>query len=146
MNLRRAGAVALVVATGTAGAGYAVRSAPPATALGPEPVTVVLDIDYSAFDPAALRVEVGTTVQFVVVNNDPINHELIVGPPEVHARHSDGTERRHRPKPGEVSVPPLSRAVTTYTFAEAGRVEFACHLPGHRDYGMRGQVEVIDPA
>ena len=61
-------------------------------------------------------------MRFVVRNADPINHELIVGPPEVHARHSQGTEAFHPPVPGEVSIPALEQAVTTYTFDTPGHV------------------------
>lgn len=141
------GGCAVVVAAAITAAGYTVpeRSDAVAGALGPEAVTVVLDVKHSAFDPDTLRVVAGTTVRFVVVNRDPIHHELIVGPPEVHKRHADGTEAFHPPVPGEVSVAPLERAVTTYTFDEPGTVEMACHLPGHYAYGMRGTVEVVQP-
>lgn len=145
MRLATRAALATAVAVTTAAGSQAVvASAGPsqAVALGPEPVTVVVEIDHSRFDVSSLPVAAGTTVTFVVVNRDPINHELIVGPPEVHDRHRDGAERRHRPVPGEVSVPAQERRVTTYTFDTPGTVEFACHLPGHYDYGMRGEVEV----
>ena len=33
--------------------------------------------------------------------------------------------------------------MTTYVFDEPGDVEMACHLPGHYDFGMRGEVEVV---
>ena len=36
-------------------------------------------------------------------------------------------------------------AVTTFTFDEPGTFEFACHLPGHYEYGMHGEVEVVPP-
>ena len=45
--------------------------------------------------------------------------------------------------PGEVSVGPNGSAVTTFTFDETGNYEFACHLPGHYEHGMRGDIEVI---
>ena len=79
----------------------------------------------------------------MVVNNDPIHHELITGGPEVHRRHANGTEAEHPSIPGEVTVAPNSRAITTFTFDEAGTFEFACHLPGHYQYGMRGEIEVV---
>lgn len=140
-------AVAVAMALGVAGAGYGVvalaagDSAPPA--LGPGDVTVQVDVEHSLFSPASLRVVEGTRVRFVVVNGDPINHELIVGPPEVHARHAAGTEAEHPSIPGEVSVGPGATAVTTFRFDEPGTVEVACHLPGHFEYGMRGEVEVV---
>lgn len=111
--------------------------------LGPGPVTVELGIEHSQFDRSTLRVHEGTEVRFVVVNGDPILHELIVGPPEVHRRHADGTEAEHPPVPGEVTVGPRETASTTYRFDEAGSVQFACHLPGHLAYGMSGFVEVV---
>ena len=83
-------------------------------------------------------------MRFVVRNHDPIRHELIVGPPEVHARHAAGHEAVHPPVPGEVSVEPDATAETVYEFDQVGTVIFACHLPGHDEYGMNGQVEVVD--
>ena len=110
--------------------------------LGPGAVTVRLDIEHSRFHPARVRVVPHTDVRFVVVNHDPIGHELIVGDGEVHARHEHGTEPSHPPRPGEVSIDPDARASTTYSFHEPGRVLFACHLPGHFAYGMKGWVIV----
>ena len=145
MRVAARAALATAVAVATAAGSQAVTARAGASqraVLGPGPVTVVVEIDHSRFNVPPLTVAEGTKVTFVVVNRDPINHELIVGPPDVHDRHRDGTERRHRPAPGEVSVPALERRVTTYTFDEPGPVEFACHLPGHYDYGMRGDVDV----
>jgi len=85
-------------------------------------------------------------VRFVVVNHDPIGHELIVGGPDVQARHANGHEAYHPPVPGEVSVPAEGRASTTYVFHAPGPVEYACHLPRHYEYGMHGIVEVVADA
>jgi uncharacterized cupredoxin-like copper-binding protein len=110
--------------------------------VGPGPVTVTIGIDHSRFDASVIRVRPHTQVRFVLVNRDPIGHEFIVGGPEVHARHANGHEAYHPPVPGEVSVPAGGRASTTYAFHAPGPVEFACHLPGHYQYGMHGTVVV----
>lgn len=110
--------------------------------LGPGPVTVRLDVEHSRFEPARVVVQPHTEVRFVVVNHDPIGHELIIGDGTVHARHENGTEPVHPPRPGEVSVPASGRASTRFVFHEPGEVLYACHLPGHFAYGMRGFVEV----
>jgi uncharacterized cupredoxin-like copper-binding protein len=137
-------ALGIAAGAGVATAGYAVdASGSERDVLGPGVVTVEVGIDNSRFDLGNLRVQQGTLVQFVVQNDDPIDHELVVGDREVHRRHAGGTERRHPPVPGEVTVPAQSRAVTTYTFDEVGPVEFACHLPAHYEYGMRGVVTVV---
>jgi uncharacterized cupredoxin-like copper-binding protein len=128
----------------TAGVGYAVEAAP-ATAepvLGPGLVTVDVDINHSHFGLDDLRVRPGTTVRFVVRNNDPINHEFIVGDEAVHARHERGTELVHPPVPGEVSVGPHDVGLTFFRFVRPGRYRYACHLPGHVAFGMVGDIIV----
>ena len=136
-------AAALIVTASAYGVLALRADDPGAPALGPGDVTVRLDIEHSLFSPTSLRVVEGTRVRFVVVNGDPIHHELIVGPPEVHARHEQGTEASHPSIPGEVTLDLESTAVTTYTFDDVGTVEFACHLPGHYKHGMHGVVEVV---
>jgi uncharacterized cupredoxin-like copper-binding protein len=130
-------------------AGYALdaaRATPVADdILGPGEVTVVMDMRYSRFSVEHLRVYAGTLVRFEVHNLDPIHHELVVGPPEVHAAHEQGTHLDHPPVPGEVSLGPGASGMTYWVFDEPGEVTFACHLPGHVDYGMVGTVEVVAP-
>lgn len=138
-----------VVTAGTVAAGGYVVAAPvavaPIDALGPEPVTVVVDVEHSRFVPDELVVETGTEVRFVLRNGDPIGHELIVGPRAVHERHRHGTEPEHEPRDGELSVGPDGQGVTAYVFDEPGTVEMACHLPGHYAFGMHGEIEVVNP-
>jgi uncharacterized cupredoxin-like copper-binding protein len=114
----------------------------PAEALGPGHATVTLTIEHSRFTPGRIAVAEGTHVVFRVVNGDPIDHELIVGPAEVHERHEHGTEAEHGAVPGEVTVRAGETAETTYHFDQSGTVVFACHLPRHLAYGMRGEVAV----
>ena len=108
--------------------------------------TVVVTMRHSRFEPAAVRVEPGERVRFVLRNTDPIDHEFILGDDGVQRRHEQGREREHHGEvPGERSVTAGQEAVTTYAFPAAldGRaLEFACHLPGHYAYGMRGKVTV----
>lgn len=134
--------VALVAGTSLAVGAFAIDGSGAEDVLGPGEVTVVLDVKYSRFSPDRIRVHPGTTVRFVVDNRDPINHELIVGDAEVHRRHETGTEPAHAPRPGEVSVPATGQAETAFRFDEPGDVLYACHLPRHFAYGMRGVVEV----
>ena len=106
-------------------------------------MTVRVSIHYSHFSLSTLRVKQGTTVQFLVRNTDPINHEFIVGDAKVHALHERGnSELPHPPVPGEVSVPPGQLGETFYSFDKPGAYLFACHLPGHLAFGMRGWVIV----
>jgi uncharacterized cupredoxin-like copper-binding protein len=147
MRARRL-ATGLVLSLGAAvavtGTGYALSASElEHEVLGPGLVTVDVRIDQSRFDIGALRVVEGTVVEFVVRNDDPIDHELIVGSPDVHRAHAEGDERTHPPVPGEVSVAPGDRALTYYEFSDPGSIVYACHLPGHVAYGMQGTIEVV---
>ena len=142
-------AIAVVTAAAATATGYAVdarASSEPEEHLGPGLVTVEMGIEHSRFSTDELHVRPGTVVRFVVRNDDPIPHELIVGGDDVHARHAKGTEAFHPPVPGEVSVGPGETGLTVYEFDEAGSFQFACHLPRHLEYGMEGQVVVSAPA
>ena len=131
------------VAVPVVGHAAALTSAAPPTAVGPGVVTVQVHIRHSTFELDAPRVRVGTIVRFVVHNDDPIDHELVVGDAVVHLRHERGTDASHPPVPGEVSVAPGRTALTFYEFDQAGSVAYACHLPGHLSYGMVGAIEVV---
>jgi uncharacterized cupredoxin-like copper-binding protein len=142
---RRLAAAGLVAGALTTAGGYAVAGADGDVGnrpLGPGAVNVRIGVEHSRFSDDHLVVRPGTTVRFEVANDDPIGHELVVGDEEVHRRHAEGTERFHPPVPGEVSVGPGETGYTLFTFDEPGTVVFACHLPGHLAYGMRGEVEV----
>jgi uncharacterized cupredoxin-like copper-binding protein len=103
---------------------------------------VRLDVHWSKFSTNAVEAPWGIPVTFVVHNDDPIAHELIVGDLGVQERHEKGTETKHGARPTEVDVPPGATVETTITFAGPGTQFFACHLPGHYAYGMRGIVTV----
>lgn len=127
------------VAMGLAGVLVAAAARP-----GVAPVrTVVVTMRHTHFEPAAIRVDAGTTLRFVVRNADPIDHEFILGDAATHARHRVGRETHHDGTvPGEVSVPSGGTVVTSYRFDRPGQVAYICHLPGHEAYGMVGEVEV----
>ena len=129
-----AASVAALAAAGAAGGTGGSRGAG-------APRTVELVVRHSRFEPAHVTVAPGAVVRFVVRNDDPIDHELIVGDDATHRRHESGSESLHTGVPGEVSVPAGTTAATTWRAPERpGPVSFACHLPGHVAYGMVGTV------
>jgi uncharacterized cupredoxin-like copper-binding protein len=138
-NLRRrlamAGTLAIVATVVVAAVALATGSLTPST-------TVDIDIHYSHYSPAEIRVPLGVPVTFVIRNDDPIDHEWIVGDAAVHAFHRASADTLHTGDPTAVSVPALTTVTTTVTFASAGRLAFICHLPGHEAYGMVGWVTV----
>ena len=106
--------------------------------------TITITIHYTAFDPAEIEVPRGVPITFVLVNEDPIDHEWLIGDAAFHDAHRIGTHASHGDVPTEVTVPALDRAQTTITFDEAGEFAFICHLPGHEAYGMVGLLTVGD--
>jgi uncharacterized cupredoxin-like copper-binding protein len=138
---------ALVVGVGVTVGSYAIAAADDETTAdvrGPGTETVVITVHNSRFRPANLRVWEGTQVRFEVRNRDPINHELVVGSESVHRRHENGGEATHPPVPGEVSLGPGQTGATVYEFDDPGTYRVVCHLPRHEEYGMVGEVEVLD--
>lgn len=109
-----------------------------------EPAAVTITIRYSAFDPAELSVPAGVPVTFRLVNEDPIDHEWLIGDEAFHEAHRSGTHTSHDELPTEVAVPALETATTTITFDEPGTYAYICHLPGHEAYGMVGLLTVED--
>jgi uncharacterized cupredoxin-like copper-binding protein len=108
----------------------------------PTPQRVEILIHYSHFTPAEMTVPHGVPVTFVLVNEDPIDHEWLIGDAAFHERHRNGTEPVHGERLDEVSVRALSSAQTTLTFDQPGDVIFICHFPGHESYGMVGVLHV----
>ncbi|MEP7040196.1 MAG: cupredoxin domain-containing protein [Chloroflexota bacterium] len=103
---------------------------------------IKITIHYSHFHPSALTVPRGVPITFVLVNEDPIDHEWLIGDAAFHERHRQGTEARHDGRPNEVSLPPLASSETTLTFTTPGQLLYICHFPGHEAYGMVGTLTV----
>jgi len=101
-------------------------------------------IHFSRFVPEDVTVPAGVPITITLRNDDPIEHEWIVGAPDVHERHRTGTEPYHDQVPTEVTVPALESRTTTVTFERAGEYLYICHLPGHEEYGMVGRLHVVD--
>ena len=103
-----------------------------------------IPIHYSHYTNELVTARVGQPITITIRNDDPIEHEWIVGTEAVHERHRTGTEPYHGTIPTEVTIPALSTRVTTVTFREPGDYQYICHLPGHEQYGMVGTVHVTE--
>ena len=104
---------------------------------------IEITMRYSAFTPTEVVVSAGVPTTFVLVNDDPIDHEWMVGDRAFHERHRTGTEPVHGTRPSEVSVAAGTSRTTTVTFQYPGEYLYICHLPGHEAYGMVGVVRVV---
>ncbi len=128
----------LAVAAAVAGATLVVAVVS-AASTGP----IVITIKDSHYNPSAITVPLGRPVTIVIRNEDPIDHEWIIGDAAVHERHRLGTEPWHASRPTEVSIPALETRETTITFTTEGQLQYICHLPGHEAYGMVGVATIV---
>ena len=136
----RAGGLLLVIAV--------LVTAVIAVAAGGEPPTPVtgatIGIHFSKFKAGDLTVPAGEPVTFVIANEDPIEHEWIVGDAATHERHRTGTEPYHDQIPTELTLHPFETKTTVVVFDKPGDYLYICHLPGHEEYGMRGTIHVVN--
>jgi plastocyanin len=132
-----AGLIALALVAGAAAVALAVKPGS-----GPQ-TAITIEIKYSHFNPSAITVPVGVPVTITLVNDDPIDHEWIIGDDEIQQKHRTGTELLHPVRPTEQVIPALSTRVTTITFDHPATWKYICHLPGHEAYGMVGVASIV---
>lgn len=143
-STRRPGRLALVggiaLSLGLAGVAATWVRAPGLAGNGPS--TAEIEIRFSKFMSTEVVARAGVPLTVTLVNDDPIDHEWLVGDDAFHQRHRTGTEPLHGRRPTEVSVAAGTTVTTTVTFAAPGDYLFICHLPGHEAYGMVGLLRV----
>ena len=105
---------------------------------GRPPAAVDIGIHNSHYSTTRIDVPAGVPITFTIHNEDPIDHEWLLGDLAVHERHRAGTEPVHAARPDEITIPALSSRTTTLTFPVAMTLTYMCHLPGHEAYGMVG--------
>jgi uncharacterized cupredoxin-like copper-binding protein len=104
------------------------------------PRAVDIGIRYSHYSTTLVNVPAGVPVTFTIHNDDPIDHEWLLGDLAMHERHRTGIEPVHSARPDELTIPARSSRTTTLTFPVAMTLTYMCHLPGHEAYGMVGTL------
>jgi uncharacterized cupredoxin-like copper-binding protein len=141
-------------------AGRPVESPPlgtPGTAASPRVVTIIMR-DYR-FDPTPLYLYPGEHIRLNVVNAGMVEHELVLGDAAVQAAWASADAAATPPAPF-TTAPPASAPADTgglrvllpsggstivdYAVPEADNVLLICHLPGHQEKGMIGQVVRVE--
>jgi uncharacterized cupredoxin-like copper-binding protein len=108
------------------------------TATSSGSVTVQVTLTDFKIQSSLTTFKVGVPYHFVVTNNGPAVHEIMAGPI---AKATASEDERDAAKLFEVSELETGKSGTAdYTFTQpypAGVMEFACHVPGHYESGMR---------
>lgn len=114
-------------ATLRAGLGILLLSA---LALSAAQASEVRTIDIRAtefsFEPDEIQVDEGETVRLRLINAGSLSHNL----------HLEGVSVKTE------TVQSDSTATVRFTAPSAGTVQFFCDVPGHKQAGMTGQIEV----
>ncbi|MEX0701384.1 MAG: plastocyanin/azurin family copper-binding protein [Planctomycetales bacterium] len=122
------------------------RFGEPAAASEADRVIEVEQFDLLRFEPTEIQVDLGETMRFDVTNVGSHDHEFVIGDESYQAAHgddmSDDGHGAMQAMPNGVLVAPGATESFAWTFTEPGTFEFACHLPGHYEGGMKGRIIV----
>lgn len=114
-----------------------------------ENVTRTITIDMSdamRYTPADVTVTQGETVKFIVRNTGKMPHEMVLGTEEELKDHYEVMKKNPQMEHSDenmVTVQPGETGEIIWQFTAAGKVDFACLLPGHYEMGMKGVVSVL---
>ena len=112
------------------------------------PVEVKVTLTDFAVQSSLTEFKVGVPYHFVFTNNGAVNHEIMIMP-VVDPAMGMSMAQMDEMALGmieEDDMPPGGTGTLDITFtepAEAGKLEFACHVPGHYEAGMRLPITVV---
>jgi uncharacterized cupredoxin-like copper-binding protein len=101
--------------------------------------------DRLRFQPATLSVKRGEMVAFTVTNTGKLAHEFVIGDQAFQDRHEKEMAGRTMLMADDadgIGLPAGATKTLTYTFREAGTLQYACHMAGHYQAGMKGTITV----
>lgn len=101
--------------------------------------------DRMRFVPAAITVQRGETVRFVVANQGAVLHEMVLGTAQALQEHAELMKKHPgmaHDEPSMAHVKPGARGEIVWQFTQPGEFQFACLIPGHFEAGMVGRVLV----
>lgn len=97
------------------------------------------------FSPERIEVRKGEQIKFVLSNSGELDHEFVLATTAENLEHVAAMQKS--PEMGHAD--PNARRVASkqtseivWRFTKAGEFEFACLIPGHREAGMFGTVDV----
>jgi uncharacterized cupredoxin-like copper-binding protein len=97
------------------------------------------------FTPDRLDVKKDEQVRFVLENKGALAHEFRLASVKNNDEHAAMMQQmpdmRHR-EPNAVTLDSGRTGEMLWRFSQSGTFEFACLIPGHREAGMHGTVQV----
>jgi uncharacterized cupredoxin-like copper-binding protein len=101
-----------------------------------------LDIKY---DRPEIRIKAGETIRFVVTNAGKLRHEFMLGGAKAQREHAEMMKQMPdmvHEDANTLTLEPGETKSLVWQFTRAGKLEVACHIPGHYEAGMRSKIVV----
>lgn len=97
------------------------------------------------FIPDRVEVKKGQQVRFMLRNSGELEHEFVLASTEENLKHAEEMKKfpdMEHDDPNGKRLEPKKTAEIVWRFTKAGRFEFGCLIPGHREAGMTGTIIV----
>jgi uncharacterized cupredoxin-like copper-binding protein len=97
------------------------------------------------FDPAHVVVRKGEQIRFVLSNDGTENHEFVlatVAENNKHAKLMKKYPHMEHDDPNAGRLTPFTDGEIVWKFTKRGTFQYACLIPGHREAGMHGTIDV----
>lgn len=108
--------------------------------------TIVITMtDAMRFSPAALEIQQGETIKFVVENNGKLMHEMVLGTMEDLKKHAELMRKFPDMEHDESHMVHVSAGMSDeliWRFNRPGEFHFGCLISGHFEAGMVGRIVV----
>jgi uncharacterized cupredoxin-like copper-binding protein len=95
--------------------------------------------------PDRLEIKRGEQIKFVLRNNGALDHEFILASTAENVKHAEEMKKNPEMEHDDPNAKRLSPKKTTeivWKFTKAGKFEYGCLIPGHREAGMTGTIIV----
>lgn len=97
------------------------------------------------FVPDRLEIRKGEQVRFVLRNDGALEHEFVLASTADNLAHAEAMKKAPEmahDEPNAKRLAPGKTGEIVWRFTRAGRFEYGCLIPGHREAGMTGTVMV----
>jgi uncharacterized cupredoxin-like copper-binding protein len=95
--------------------------------------------------PNSIDVKKNEQVRFVITNTGAVQHEFVLASKADNEKHAVLMQKypdMEHDDPNGKTLQPKQKTELLWKFNKAGSFEFACLIPGHREAGMLGTVNV----
>ncbi len=97
------------------------------------------------FIPDRLDIKLGEQVRFILTNVGELEHEFVLASTEDNLKHAEDMKKNpdmEHDDPNAKRVKPKQKNEIVWRFTKAGKFEYGCLIPGHREAGMTGTINV----